>query len=380
MSKLYNYIVSFFRYFFSKGEYVFKPKKKYRDRIQTLWPSIVERVELWEECYRDTTCGTKMCSWYNTTPEELRKTILESIPIHGAYAYTDEAMVSDKVAEQARIPFSNLKGLSMSCVHFAVDMDGTNKTDNSLLNEYGILVFTANPTDTLPKGWFAMDEGMLYNVKLSHWARGAGHYMTDTVVVLTPDKRVRNLWRYTQTARQIKCKKGAGYVSIPRVGWEPMLPDVNLVKHLAFYLSLSFERNAHWACTVRSAGVPPLAFPVLDHDIARVFPKRQRDGDGKIVHWARTHIRKTKQGLTSVKAHIRGNTSWDIGGRRVMITMPGKHHDLLTEMSSVTRSSDKFKVVQDPITGINIHVATDKVMNEGLSSAVITEQRVEMRI
>ena len=154
MSKLYNYIVSFFRYFFPKGEYVFKPKKKYRDRIQTLWPSIVERVELWEECYRDTTCETRSCSWYNTTPEKLRKTILESIPMHGAYAYTDEAMVSDKVAEQARIPFNNLKGLSMSCVHFAVDMDGTNKTDNSLLNEYGILVFTANPTDTLPKGWF----------------------------------------------------------------------------------------------------------------------------------------------------------------------------------------------------------------------------------
>lgn len=379
MSKLYNYIVSLFRYFFPVKADVPKHKKKYRKRIQTLWPSIVERVELWEECYRDTTCHKKICGWYNTTPEELRRNILESIPIYGAYAYTDEAMLDSGVETKARLPYKDLKGLSMSCVHFAKDMDGTNKPVGTPFKDYGILVFTANPTDTLPKGWFAMDEGMLYNVKISHWARGQGHILIDEVVVLTPDKRVCNLWRYMQTTHQIKCKKGHGYAAIPQAGWMPMSGDAELVKELAFYLSLSFERNAHWACNVRSAGVPPLAFPVLDHDIARIFPKRQRDGNGKIVHWTRTHTRKTKQGSTSVKAHIRGNTSWNIDGREVMITMPGKHHDLLTEISNVECSSDKFTVIRDPITGINMYGTTDDVMDKGLSNAVVTKQEIEMR-
>jgi hypothetical protein len=380
MYKLYKYIVSFLRCFFPKKEYVCKPNKKYRQRVQTLWPSIVERVELWEECYRDTTCHKKICDWYSVTPEELRKVILEAIPIYGAYAYTNEAMISDEAVEQAKIPFDNLKGLSMSCVHFAEDMDGTNKPQGTPFRDYGILVFTAAPTDELPKGWFAMDEGMLYNVKVSHWARGQGHFLIDGVVVLTPDKRVCNLWRYTQTAHQIKCKNKRGYVSIPQAKWMPMSGDAELVKELAFFLSLSFERNAHWACTVRSAGVPPLAFPVLDHDIARVFPKRQRDGDGKIVHWTRTHSRKTKQGLTNVKAHIRGNTSWNIDGRTVTITMPGKHHNMVTEIKNVNCSRNKLTVIRDPITGINMYGAKDAVINKGLSNAVITKQEIEIEM
>jgi len=379
MRKLYHYIVLLFRYFFPVETDAPKPKKKYNKRIKTLWPSIVERVELWEECYRDTTCHKKICDWYSVTPEKLRKVILESIPIYGAYAYTDEAMISSDVETKARLPYKDLKGLSMSCVHFAEDMDGTNKPYGTPFKDYGILVFTATPTDELPKGWFAMDEGMLYNVKISHWARGQGHFLIDMVVVLTPDKRVCNLWRYMQTTHQVKCKNKRGHVSIPQAKWMPMSGDAELVKQLAFFLSLSFERNSHWACTVRSAGVPPLAFPVLDHDIARIFPKRQRDGDGKIVHWTRTHSRKTKQGVTSVKAHIRGNTSWNIDGRNVRITMPGKHHKLLTEIKVIESDRGDFKVEQDHITGINVYTAASKIINKGLSDAVVVKQEIEIR-
>jgi hypothetical protein len=84
------------------------------------------------------------------------------------------------------------------------------------------------------------------------------------------------------------------------------------------------------------------------------------------------------QGLTNVKAHIRGNTSWNIDGRTVTITMPGKHHNMVTEIKNVNCSRNKFTVIRDPVTGINMYGAKDAVINKGLSNAVITKQEIEM--
>jgi hypothetical protein len=388
MKKFWRWVMFFF--IKTKKE---KPKKKRAKRIKTLWPSIKANVELWEECLSDTRCENASLAWYQCKPKELLKEIYENIPYYGAYCASDEAEICRITSiENKKIDVRGARARTMSMVHFG-EMDeskhnySSGRYDPHFFKD-GITVISAVPCSDIPSGWYVFNTGVLFSVKWSHWTRKEGHSLHDLYVVIGEDGSVNPLWKISSSTTKIKGtrtrgKKAKGYKNYSYIntsGWVPMggrKASKSALESIAAWFTFNMERNAHWNCTVKSEGVPPIAFPVMSDDIARIFPKRQRDGSGKVVHWTRTHKRKTKDGYTNVKAHIRGNTWWEVDNKSVRISMPGKHHDMTTENAGVIHTGSSGSQVIDDRTGLEYNVVPENALSRLLRMTRVTEENID---
>lgn len=374
MSNLINYIKRFTA--FCAGMFTKRPKQpkaRRRERIKTLWPEIRGKVETWEKAFSDKRVQAETKRYYGLRGEDILGEIYSSIPVWGAYCTTSGAEISAKLLQSMKIDLRASKSRSLSHVHIADRNVGGD--DESMWN-FGITVMSAHATSEIPRGFYAMDSGYLYTVKISHWSESKGHFLGDYRIVITNDGSVKPLYYYATEHQSIKSKNRQGYTRIPSSSWKPMCNNLDCIRFIVAAFNLSLERNFYWNCLVSSDGVPPIAFPVLDDDIARIFPKRQRNGAGKIVHWTRTHQRKTRAGVTSVRTHIRGNPEWEVDGKSVKITMPGKHHDCTNESVSVVTNKDDMLTVA--VQGREYGVLSDKEMRNFVRGCRITDQRIEL--
>lgn len=379
---------------FLKRIFIKKPvtitKKKRKPRVKSLWPEIESDVKLWEKVctdYRYQISKKRMVG--NVKAKEIVTNVLSSIPPWGAYFLKDHDNFEIKscFVDEQRIDMRAFKPGSLFVVTAAEKMTGK---EDEPFSDYGVTITQAYSDDELFEGSYAMDEGYLYTVKFIHWCENRGHYAGNFQIIITVDGFIKPTWKYINNnvcrkiSKKRKSRMGRGGKSLPTAipvsGWHEFGADKAAREYLAGIFTFNNDRNGYWNCVVRSQGVPPVAFPVLENDIVKVFPRHQRNGDGKIVHWTRTHKRKTKNGYTNVKVHTRGNTDWDIDGRNVRITLPGKHHDFLTELKSVSDSTNEETTdFVDSATGLTYSTIKKSVYQRLINRAFIKKEEIEIR-
>lgn len=378
-----NIILKYLKYIISRlFPKKIKPIQKRRERIRTLWPTIQKDVAAWEQCFSDKRIGKETVRYYHDSPEEILKQIYNNIPVYGAYCASENMEIRKSLIDCKQVDVRACKARSFSLVIISKELDKPKDKKESLMFNHGITTISAVASSKLPEGWYAMNTGLLYEISLSHWTISEGHALFYWFVVIDNDGYVHPLHQFRTEITSFKSKKSKGMTRIPRRGWVTMTHKDCGGTIVATWFNFALERNAHWNCTVRSSGVPPIAFPVTNHDIARVFPSRQRDGKGKIVHWTRTHKRKTSDGFTNVKAHIRGNTWWNVDDKQVRITLPGKHHGMPSETAGVVVDINEYdssdSVVIDPITGCEYTGCTNTRMIKLLSRARISQEEITL--
>lgn len=371
MIKIFNFILSFIKNLFKTNH---APQKKRAQRVKSLWPQIKKNVEMWESAMRDTRID-RFHVRRGDNPKYILKIIKEGIPAWGAYCCSDEWETYKDWVDSTHI---DCREFYPGSAHIALigKSDVCGPHDNML--EYGVNIITLIKTSELWDKTYSMHPGQLYEISHSHWTRNYGHVILHGQIVICDNGDVYPTYGMVTNEKKTRSKHGFNY--IPSRSWQATTP--NNLKDLAVWLNFCLERNAYWNCTVRSNGIPPLAFPVKEHDIVRVFPRYQRDGYGKIVHWTRVHKRKTKRGETFVRAHIRGNTEWAIDGRTINITMPGKHHGCLTENETVLvpdNDLSKCELIKDRITGLYYTGAGKSIIHKLINRGRVTNEEIEIK-
>lgn len=359
--------------------------KRKRERQPTLWPSIRGKVTIWERCFNDARINKefKKTTDFAGDGDDILVELKGAIPPFGVYSCSDNAEVRRSYIEKETAQIDTRAIVPRTLAYTSIgSIDAPDDVNDVMVFEHGITILVAVPTLSMPDGWFAMNEGVLYEILYTNWTHKHGHDLVKLYVVVDEDGRVHPLWRYSVQHQTLKRKRGRGMVDIPCPHWTRMGGNDwgHIVSVFAAYMNLSLEREMYWNCTVKSESVPPIAFPVLSYDIARIFPKRQRDGNGKVVHWTRPHKRKTKNGYTNVRAHIRGNTWWNVDGRRVRITMPGKHHGHVTATPGATGvKSDLGDEYIDRDTGLRYVGVGESRFLRLLNRAKVVKDEIEIK-
>lgn len=357
------------------------PKKKRREPVKSLWPSLIEHVEQWEEAARDDTVHWSMSSQKTGRPaREFVRELYAAVPLWGAYAASDYAEVRESDIGARKIDQRAYRPQSLCFAWYGPNGPQRKFGHDDNILTTGITLMTAVKSTELHKNTYPMHGGALYDVQMTHWERGDGHSAIFQQVIIDDDGVVHPTWFWHTAVADVKHRqhdkkhharpKNRTWMPVGgRDMWVPILT--------ASSFNFCSERDAHWNCVVKSDSVPPICFPVMSHDIARVFPSRQRDGDGRIVHWTRAHKRATKNGDVIVRTHIRGNTAWNIDGRHVQIMMPGKHHSLAGTIEAVSDDS-VADFIKDPITGMVYGAIGDSLMRKLLSRAVVSVEKIEV--
>lgn len=370
-------------------------RRQRRPRIKTLWPIIRDDVEYWGRCFTDKRVDWRDKKYMKRDPGETLDRIFRGIPPAGAYVSSPHGEVRHSFLDGCRVDQRACNVRHVSCVLIGSEREPKREEDHAL-GQAGITVISAIPcaASLLDHEWYVFNAGTLFEVDISWWTPIHGHALFTVFLVIDADGCVHPTWHH-QSSPRVATRRNGGKFLIPSRQWLPIggrrgwfgdgkpatdSRDLGLGRFLCAMFNFFLERNAHWNCTVKSLGVPPVAFPVLDHDIARIFPKRQRTGTGKIVHWTRTHRRRTKLGETNVRTHIRGNTWWEVDGKSVRITMPGKHHELPSEMVGVVEpaATGNHAVLTDNISGLVYAAVAPPAMYSLLSKANCAEEKIEV--
>jgi len=375
-------LIWFFRLLFPEKK---TKKRNRRPTVKSLWPDISEKYDLWVECVNSRKIDYKNSHIKKgTNPKILIDTIFDQIPIWGGYVNYEKDEIEVKYINEYEPRIDNRVHKPGHCcsVWIADDMEGG---DQENILESGITILSAGLAKGLNPGTYSFNNGFVYDAEISNWTRQDGHWLAQGQFIVDLDGYVHDTWHYATTTTKIAAKRrkrGRDSVSyIKSNGWRPCLNDKKAKSTFAAMFNFYQRRDGFWNAVVREEGVPPLAFPVIEQDIARVFPARIRDNKQgtHIVHWTRTHKRKTKSGYTNVKTHIKGNVESEIDGKFVKIIMPGKHIEMPSSIKSVVGDCGQEETIVDPKTGIKYGVIEENLFRKLCRSAVIKTEKIELK-
>ena len=114
--------------------------------------------------------------------------------------------------------------------------------------------------------------------------------------------------------------------------------------------------------------------------LAHIKEKQKMERKAKAEAEAAQAQQRAREAATADKVHTRGNTDWDIDGRNVRITLPGKHHDFLTELKSVSDSTNEETTdFVDSATGLTYSTIKKSVYQRLINRAFIKKEEIEIR-
>lgn len=94
---------------------------------------------------------------------------------------------------------------------------------------------------------------------------------------------------------------------------------------------------------------------VFSVDVKRTpyfFKDRDAGEGGRIFHIVRPHMRRKASGLAPVKMHFRGLRDFNWNGYRVHITVPGRHHKSLNDLTEPVQYIDRDDKIPDGLMGM----------------------------
>jgi len=198
-----------------------------------------------------------------------------------------------------------------------------------------------------------LDDGVVYSLTvywdmplLPHWKKGG--VPTEYGVHVTKDGELKLLRMLCNERKRVHSKRGHDWFSIPQQRWgidrffldwaaEHKQDPAKFLLSLFVEATEIFESAQHGMVRV-DVGKDELhaAFGINVKRTPYFFKDREvmESGKKRIFHIVRPHMRKGSGGQErAVRMHFRGEQDFNWNGYRVRITVPGLHHQMLSEVS-----------------------------------------------